>query len=310
MPKSSSIACPERSRRVNRKSLALSACPSGRTFWVNPEFCRRAVEGLIVNKASKFLSIVTCQLSIVFVLSGCSAIGVNKPAALQVTSTPEASVFLDGKHLGKTPFFSDQLKAGEHELKITEGSASFSSKINLQSSTLTVVNRQLAKNFLSQSGEILTLDSNQNGLFIIAYPQNAEITVDGKLQGESPILIENIEEGEHKVSASKQGYITSEFTVKTTKKYQLLAEITLASEIAKQMASEDAPEIKSIKVEILKAPATSLKIRQEPISTSLEIGSVKIGEEYEVLQEISDWLKIIFDGQQGWIQSRYTKKLP
>lgn len=264
----------------------------------------------IVKNSLKFLSIVTCQLSIVLFLSGCTAIGVNKPAALQVTSTPEASVFLDGKHLGKTPFFSDQLKAGEHELKITEGSASFSSKINLQPSTLTVVNRLLAKNFLSQSGEILTLNSNQNGLFIISYPQKAEVTIDGKSAGESPILIEKIEEGEHKISVSKQGYATREFTVKTTSKYQLLAEVTLASEIAKQIAGKETPEEKSIKVEILKGPVNSLKIRQEPIATSLEIGTIKEGEEYEVLQEIKDWVKIIFEGRQGWIQSRYTKKLP
>ena len=278
---------------TNRQSLAL-----------------RAFEGSIVKTASKILFLVSCFLFLVTVLSGCSAIGVNKPAALQVTTTPEASVFLDGKHLGKTPFFSDQLKAGEHELKITTDSVSFASKINLQPSTLTVVDRQLAKNFLSQSGEILTLNPNLKGLFIISDPQKADISVDGKFSGQSPILIENIEDGEHTVTVSKPGYETREFTLKTTSKYQLLAEVTLASEIAKQATGKDEPEIKPLRVEILKAPANSLKIRQEPISTSPELGSVKQGEEYEVLQEIKDWLKIIFDGKQGWIQSRYTKKLP
>src|SRR3989344_3459038 len=118
----------------------------------------------------KNLLIAYCLLLIALTLSGFSIVGTSKPAALQVTSTPEASVFLDGKHLGKTPFYSDQLKSGEHELKITAESANFSTLINLQESTLTVVDRQLAKNFLSQSGEILTLNSNQKGLFIITDP--------------------------------------------------------------------------------------------------------------------------------------------
>ncbi len=264
----------------------------------------------LLKKSFQYLSIVTCQLTIVLFLSGCSAIGVNKPAALQVTSTPEASVFLDGKHLGKTPFYSDQLKAGEHEVKITAESANFAAIINLRESTLTVVDRQLSKNFLSQSGEILTLNSSQKGLFIITDPPKSEITIDGKLYGESPALIEDIEEGEHIVTAAKQGYITREMKVLTTSKYQLLAEITLASEIAKQLSSAQAPEAKSNRVEITKAPVNSLKIRQDPIANSPEIGTVKVGEEYEVLQEIKDWLKIIFEGKQGWIQSKYTLKLP
>src|SRR3972149_397469 len=92
----------------------------------------------------KKLLLVTCQLSIVLLLSGCTLIGAQKPAALQVTSIPEASVFLDGKHLGKTPFFSDQLKSGEFLLKITVSDASYVNKVTLAAGTLTVVNRELA----------------------------------------------------------------------------------------------------------------------------------------------------------------------
>ncbi|MBI2012337.1 PEGA domain-containing protein, partial [Candidatus Curtissbacteria bacterium] len=82
-------------------------------------------------KPLKFLSLVTCHLSLVLILSGCRAIGTAKPAALQVTSTPEASVFLDGKHLGKTPFFSDQLKSGEYTLKITASEATYVERVVL-----------------------------------------------------------------------------------------------------------------------------------------------------------------------------------
>src|SRR3990167_10508305 len=128
------------------------------------------------TKVRKF-SLVISLLSLVMLFSGCSAVGSNKPAALQVTSTPEASVFLDGKHLGKTPFFSDQLKSGEYLLKITVSEAVYVEKITLSAGTLTVVNRELANNFLAQSGEILALVPDEKGLFISSMPNSADLTI-------------------------------------------------------------------------------------------------------------------------------------
>ncbi|MEK9146920.1 MAG: PEGA domain-containing protein, partial [Patescibacteria group bacterium] len=113
--------------------------------------------------ASKFelLSLVTCLLLLVTLLSACTVIGTNKPAALQITSTPEASVFLDGKHIGKTPYSSDQLRAREYLVKIAAGEATYVEKVSLREGTLTVINRELNNNFLAQSGEVLWLESGK-----------------------------------------------------------------------------------------------------------------------------------------------------
>src|SRR5437660_9065 len=113
---------------------------------------------------TKFILHTSYFILLILLLSGCKVIGSTKPAALQVTSTPEASVFLDGKHLGKTPFFSDQLKAGEFTLKISASEASYVDKITLKEGTLVVVTRDLNDNFLAQSGETLWLESGKKGL--------------------------------------------------------------------------------------------------------------------------------------------------
>ncbi|MBI3341500.1 SH3 domain-containing protein, partial [Candidatus Curtissbacteria bacterium] len=42
---------------------------------------------------------------------------------------------------------------------------------------------------------------------------------------------------------------------------------------------------------------------------SPEIGRVKPTEQYELIQESNGWVKISFDGKQGWISNQYTKKL-
>jgi len=182
---------------------------------------------------AKNLFLVSGLLFLVLALTGCSAVGFSKPAALQVTSKPEASVFLDGKHIGKTPFYSDQLRAGEYTLKVTVSGADYVDKITLSQGTLVAVNRELNSNYLAQGGENLSLVSGQKGLFIISLPSEADVTIDGSYVGKTPLLTQEIEEGDHKVQLAKEGYIEREFAIKSSTKYQILAEVTLASQIAK-----------------------------------------------------------------------------
>jgi len=266
----------------------------------------------IISNFKKLLP-ATSYLLLATVLSGCTLIGTAKPAALQVTSTPEASVFLDGKHLGKTPFFSDQLKSGEYLLKITVSEAVYVEKITLSAGTLTVVNRELANNFLAQSGEILWLRPSEKGVFISSFPRDADITLDGAYIGKTPKLIEDTDEGEHKILLAKTGYLEREFAIKTSDRYQLLADVTLASEVAQNNKVAESPPPSPPpppKVEITKTPQGFLRVRAEPAQTAPEIGRVKTGDQLEIVQETKDWIKIkLPDGKQGWISAQYTKKL-
>lgn len=301
------MACTERSRSVNLGAMPSIASIANRQW-------------LIVNK----LFLVSSILTVAIFLSGCQAIGTTKPAALQITSTPEASVFLDGKHLGKTPFFSDQLKVGEYLLKITAGEAGFVQKITLAGGTLTVVNRELANNFLAESGETLWLESGKKGLFVSSMPGEAEITLDGKYLGKTPLLVQKLEEGDHKIVITKAGYINREFAVKTSNKYQVVADVTLASEIAKNPQPSPQVTVKIEKVQIQPTPLGFLRVRKEPSLNAAEIGRVKTGDQLEIIQEAKDWVKVKFEdpptgpfrseaseaGKLGWISTQYTKKLP
>jgi len=260
---------------------------------------------LTINQVFQILGF----LILVTILSGCSIIGGNKPAALQVTSTPEASVFLDGKHIGKTPFFTDQLDAKEYMLKISVSEASYTEKIVLTQGALTAINRELSANFLGQSGETLALNKQGKGVFISSYPDKAQVSIDGKIAGETPLIVEDVKEGDHQVSLNKTGYIQREFTIKSSNKYQLTANVTLASEFAKgkTASSESQPQAKS--VEILRTPLGFVRVRQEPFLESLEIGTIETGKQAELLQEVQGWYSIKFDGKIGWISAQYAKKL-
>src|SRR3990167_4157269 len=257
----------------------------------------------------RVLMLATSYLLLTTILSGCTVIGTTKPAALQVTATPEASVFLDGKHLGKTPFFTDQLDAKEYTLKITVSEASYTEKIILTPGALTAVNRELSANFLGQSGETLSLNNQGKGVFISSYPDKAQVAIDGKITGETPLIVENVKEGDHQITLNKTGYIQREFTIKSSNKYQLTANVTLASEFAKGKtgSSESQPQGKS--VEILRTPLGFVRLRQEPSLESLEIGTIETGKQVDLLQEVQSWYSIKFDGKIGWISTQYAKKL-
>lgn len=254
------------------------------------------------------ICLVTSVIFAATQLSGCSAIGVTKNAALQVTSNPQASVFLNDKHLGKTPYFSDQLKEGTYTLKISVSEASYVDKIELKNGALTVVNRDLNNNYFAQTGEVLWLKDGKKDVFIGSIPTSAEITVDGQAKGKSPQLIEDLEYGEHKVLITKSGFENREFTVKSSSQYSLMANVTLAAKIAKNPpASENTNNTQ--KVEILQTPQGFLRVRKEPELSSQEIGQVEVGKTYEIIQETQDWIKISFEGKLGWVSTLYTKKV-
>lgn len=269
------------------------------------------VERLATNagKILELLLLVTCFLLLITILSGCTIIGGNKPAALQVTAMPEASVFLDGKHVGKTPFFTDQLDAKEYTLKISVSEASYTEKIVLTAGALTAVNRELSANFLGQSGETLSLNKEGKGVFISSYPDKAQVTMDGKIAGETPLVIEDVKEGDHQVSLNKTGYIQREFTIKSSNKYQLTANVSLASEFAKGKGETTGSQPQAKSVEILRTPLGFARVRREPALDSLEIGTIETGKQAELLQEVQGWYSIKFDGKIGWISTQYAKKL-
>ena len=260
---------------------------------------------------AKNLFLVICFLFLALLLSGCSAIGYSKPSALQVTSTPEASVFLDGKHLGKTPFYSDQLKAGEYTIKVTAQEANYSSKVTLRPGTLTVVNRELNTNFLAQAGENLSLIAAEKGVFIVTFPDAADIVIDGQYVAKTPFLVTNIKDGDHRLQLTKEGYIDRDFAIKTFKKFQLLVDSTLASKIAKgvTIAQKQPAAAKSQHVLILNTPQGFLKVRKEPSLSAEVVGQVDSGGDYEVIQEVKDWYQIAADGKLGWISATYAKKV-
>jgi len=250
-------------------------------------------------------------------------------AGLQVKSDPVASVFLDSRFLGRTPY-EDRIEPGEYTLKLIPEStataaASWQGKVTLQANILTFVNRELGTSDLNSSGEVISLErltGKDTEVSIVTTPDGAEVKIDGQDKGTAPLLLRNIEPGEHEIIITSPGFLSKSVKVKATTGFKLTASIQLGvgssegtlpettpkpGEEKPQTSETNAPE--KPYVVILDTPTGWLRVRSEPSTTASEAGKVNPKEKYHLLDEKSGWYKIKLEDIEGWISGRYAEKV-
>ena len=282
---------------------------------------------------------ITLILSAI-ILSGCVG-PTSSQSALQVNSTPKTTVFLDGKHVGQTPYYDEKLKAGEYNLKLVPESGagiqavSWEGKVKLISEVLTVVNRDLKDSESGSSGEILNLETintkDTGEIMIITNPDGASIKLDGQDKGVAPLLLKNVSAGDHEVAISTVGFIDKIVRIRTTNGYKLIINAQMAGgsglkPIETPSAASLTPtgsQQKSVtpiptigfrsgkpSIKILDTPTGWLRVRTGPSLSATEAAKVNTGETFPYLTEESGWLKIEYqEGKEGWISSQYAQKL-
>lgn len=285
----------------------------------------------------KIALLIVFSLSAI-ILSGC--IGpTSSQSALQVNSTPRTTVFLDGKHVGQTPYYDEKLKAGEYSLKLVPESGtgtqavSWEGKVKLIPEVLTVVNRDLKDSENASSGEILNLETistkDSGEIMIITNPDGANIKLDGQDKGVAPLLIKNAPAGDHEVAISTVGFIDKIVRIRTTNGYKLIINAQMAGsgqkpiETPTEISTTPTGQQKNISpiptkgigsgkpsVKILDTPTGWLRVRTGPSLSATEAAKVNTGEIFPYLTEESGWLKIEYqEGKEGWISSQYAQKL-
>jgi len=202
-------------------------------------------------KAAKLLYGILL-LFLVLILSGCDIPFLKKKkAALQVLAEPKATVFLNGNHVGQTPYFDEQLKPGEYTLKVVPDSNSgetlltWQAMVKLYPGIMTVVSRSLAAADDKSSGYILTLepiaDKDKGRISIITTPDGAVVNLDGEPKGFTPLAIDDVLEGEKILIVSSPGFKEETIKAKVVNGYKLMIDIQLAK---KEEESEETDEDK------------------------------------------------------------------
>jgi hypothetical protein len=251
--------------------------------------------------------------------------------ALQVTSVPQAKVYLNNQLIGQTPLckceLKDMIASGDYTVKLVSTTGDFEpfeQKITISSKVLTVVDKTFGPQGMG-SGSIISLTpiSNKKDTQIstVTFPDMAEVFLDNNLEGQTPLLLTGITESDHELKLTKEGYKDKIIRVRTVLGYKLDTLILMgvnpdfasasASQISSPSAATAAIALPVAKVLILDTPTGFLRVRDKASLNGAEIGQVKPGETYQLLDDqTTSWyqIKLAASGKSGWISSQYAQK--
>lgn len=254
-----------------------------------------------------FISIVV--LSIRFGSQPLSALlGYQVKAGLKVTSMPEATVFLNGKEVGNTPYQDENLQAGDYRVKLEVDKSSWEGSVNLSQGTLSVVNRELAETTASSSGEVLTLNPGK-GVVITSSPSEAQVEIDGKDYGKTPLAVSDLSSGEHTFLINHDSFLKRSIRASLPENMLLSIDVNLAiSEV--DLGGITTPTVISPqKLVVKQTPTGFLRVRNKPSLNGEEVGKVSSGDNLLLLEELSGWDRVRLDnGTEGYISSSYVQK--
>ncbi len=142
-------------------------------------------------------------------------------AQVTLTAQSGADILWDGTRLG-TSSYSGTLELGEYVIETRQ--ASHKSAYTRVSVTAQTSNQTIALNNPTPIYGTLVVDGS---------PEDAAVYIDGKKEGMSPLVINKLLIGEHKVRLEKEGYAKQEKTVQIAEGQESVLEYTLAKETPK-----------------------------------------------------------------------------
>ncbi len=262
-----------------------------------------------------------------------------KEGELRVDATPTVSVFLDNKHIGRTPL-KEKITAGEYTIRLVAESttgefAPWQAKISVGPNLLTYVNAVLSESELSSAVDVLWLEKSVAGkpeLSIITNPDGASVVLDDVTKGITPLTVSDLAAGDHNLTVTSPGFLTRTMKVKLTAGYKLISSMKLALSAGGVPAAEATPAATtpttpspSLKpgstatssatpqkpyVVIKDTPTGFLRVRMEPSTAATEAGRVNPGEKYHLFNQQTGWYQISHDGtNKGWISAQYADKV-
>ena len=292
-----------------------------------------------------FLIILLVVIALIIGIVRMSVGRSPKQGDLRVDSVPVASVFLDNKHIGRTPLGATSYKvdAGEYTIKIVPESAttqyaSWQGKIRITPNVLTYVNGTLAESELATAIDVLWLEKisgSRGELSVTTTPDSASVMLDDEIKGMTPISIPDITPGSHTITIASQGFVTRTLKVQITAGYRLITAVKLAlsSGVSSPEVSAEASPSATPKTTGKPTPATSLVEPEKPYAlikdtptgylnvrldagkTATKAGEVKPGEKFSFTKTATDsagtvWYEIKYDGTNlGWISGQYVTKV-
>ena len=161
------------------------------------------------------------------IIQGCLS---QKPTALSVlTPYDSATVFINGEHVGATPYYTEDLRGEDVSIKLSSGTNNYETRIRLTPSTMAVLDWDLGVGSSSFSmGEAIWLEKSSSGsmVSVVADPAGSTVRIDGAEVGVTPYL-GAMSEGDHLVEVYQVGYERRGVKLKARENYKLNLSVKL-----------------------------------------------------------------------------------
>ncbi len=277
--------------------------------------------------------ILTVSLGIFLIGFGSFKLTQKERAGLQViTGNKPAGVFLDDRYLDRTPLIERNLRPGTYTIRIEpedEKLSSYDTEVTLHPGTLTIITWNPGKTVETSGGVIYEMKKLKNNktktaINFISIPDKAIIKVDNKPTDFTPLLLDDLNPGEHRYEVSLPGYETQQHSLNLKKGYQVDTIIKLAKLTNTDKPEEPTPtqapqptestssaRLTILKTGLVQAGTEILRVREEPSKTAKQIGVVYSGKQYPYLKEKDGWYQIKFGEKLqnvGWVSAEYAKK--
>ena len=258
-----------------------------------------------------------------------------KEGELRVDSQTVATIFLDNKNIGRTPF-RNKVESGEYTLKLVPESATaqlttWEGQIAVGQGLLTFVNAILSDSELTTAVDVVWLEkitSKQSELSVTTNPDGATVLVDDQTRGVTPLSVSDIAPGDRNLSITSSGFLSRSLKIKTTPGYRVIANFKLALSAGGQAsptatptpdlsgtpkatgsASQQSDPPKPF-VLIKDTPTGFLRVRLEPTTGASEAARVNPGEKYTYFDNQNGWYQIKYDRTNtGWVSGQYVEKV-
>ncbi len=235
-------------------------------------------------------------------------LGVKQASGISILSDPtEATVFLDGKEVGKTPFDNKNLDIKEYTVRLEKDKAFWQGKVKLNAGTVTAIKRDIATDSASSAGEILSLNRGK-GITIISNPSDAEVEIDGRSYGKTPITVD-ISTGGHTILVSHANYLNRSIRTDLPVNFNLTVSVDLSLSEADLTTIETPAITQTPEVTIKQTPTGFLRVRAKASLDGKEIAQVKPGDTLILLEEQGSWDRVrLSNGTEGYVSTSYVEK--
>lgn len=217
---------------------------------------------------------------IIFTLASVFLLKKEHDPEIKILSSPNATVTLDGKVIGKTPIDGFVVSAGEHMviLRVDKGAggaasevggepgaqtATWQGKISAFKNSKTYVDRELGSSDITSSGVVFWVRKAEKkfekkdvgAIEITTDPIGTIIYLDNDEKGIAPLVMENVPVGEHEISAYSPGFIRRSQKIKVEAGYVVSGEIKLA--IDKNYQKVEEPKVSTESATLSGTPGVS-----------------------------------------------------